>query len=49
MSPAFLDFELDAVFRHSWLCVGRVQQLAQPGDYMAMTLLGEPLIIVARP
>ena len=46
MSPAFHEFELDAVFRRSWLCVGRVQQLRKPGDYMATTLLGEALLIV---
>ena len=31
---------------HSWLCVGRVQQLPNVGDYMAVTLLDEPLLIV---
>lgn len=46
MSPAFHEFELDAVFRRSWLCVGRVQQLRKPGDYIATTLLGEALLIV---
>ena len=35
MSQAFFDFERDAVFMHSWLCVGRVQQIAHAGDYMA--------------
>lgn len=45
-SAAFHEFELDAVFRRSWLCVGRVQQLRNPGDYMAVTLLDEALLIV---
>ncbi len=26
-SPHFFDFEKEAVFMHSWLCVGRVQQI----------------------
>jgi phenylpropionate dioxygenase-like ring-hydroxylating dioxygenase large terminal subunit len=45
-SQAFYAFEHEAVFMRSWLCVGRVQQVAKPGDYMAITLLGEPLLIV---
>src|SRR3984957_7288098 len=46
MSPAFHEFEREAVFMHSWLCVGREQQLPNVGDYMAVTLLDEPLLIV---
>jgi phenylpropionate dioxygenase-like ring-hydroxylating dioxygenase large terminal subunit len=46
MSTAFYEFELDAVFRHSWLCVGREQQIPEVGDYFATTLLDEPLIII---
>lgn len=45
-SAAFHEFEIDAVFRRSWLCAGRVQQLPNIGDYIAMTLIGEPLLIV---
>ncbi|MEJ0068504.1 MAG: hypothetical protein WDO24_07025 [Pseudomonadota bacterium] len=30
MSEAFFAFEKEAVFMHSWLCVGRVQQLRIP-------------------
>src|SRR5580700_12198736 len=46
MSSAFHEFEKEAVFMHSWLCVGRVQQLPNVGDYMAVTLLDEPLLII---
>jgi phenylpropionate dioxygenase-like ring-hydroxylating dioxygenase large terminal subunit len=46
MSPAFHEFEREAVFMHSWLCVGREQQLPNVGDYIAVTLLDEPLLIV---
>jgi hypothetical protein len=34
MSEAFFAFEKEAVFMHSWLCVGRVQQLPNPGDFL---------------
>lgn len=46
MSAAFFEFEKEAVFRCSWLCVGRVQQLPNPGDFMAITIADEPLLIV---
>jgi phenylpropionate dioxygenase-like ring-hydroxylating dioxygenase large terminal subunit len=46
MSDAFFAFEKEAVFMHSWLCVGRVQQLPEPGDYLAVTLAGEPILVV---
>jgi phenylpropionate dioxygenase-like ring-hydroxylating dioxygenase large terminal subunit len=45
-SAAFFEFEKDAVFRRSWLCVGRVQQLANPGDFIAVTIADEPLLVV---
>jgi phenylpropionate dioxygenase-like ring-hydroxylating dioxygenase large terminal subunit len=46
MSEAFFAFEKEAVFMHSWLCVGRAQQLPNPGDYLAVTLAGEPILVV---
>lgn len=46
MSPAFHDFEMSAVFMHSWLCVGRAQQIPKAGDYIAVTLADEPILVV---
>jgi phenylpropionate dioxygenase-like ring-hydroxylating dioxygenase large terminal subunit len=31
--PAFYARERAAIFRRAWLCVGRVEQAAQPGDF----------------
>jgi phenylpropionate dioxygenase-like ring-hydroxylating dioxygenase large terminal subunit len=45
-SEAFFAFEKEAVFMHSWLCTGRTDQIPNPGDYLAMTLLDEPIIVV---
>ena len=28
-----------------WLCVGRVEQYAQPGDYRALRIAGEPVLV----
>ncbi len=45
-SPEFFKFEKHAVWMTSWLCVGREQQLPEPGDYLAVTILDEPLLVV---
>ena len=41
----FLAFERNALFDHEWLCVGRVDQIPNPGDYFTATVNGERLII----
>ena len=45
VSPDFFEFEKEAVFMHSWLCVGREQQIPETGDYLAVTIAGEPVIV----
>src|SRR5580704_6284520 len=45
-SPAFFEFEREAVFARNWVCVGRTDQLAEPGDAFSFWVAGEPLIIV---
>lgn len=37
--------EIDKIFTKDWLCVGRVEQYANIGDYRAMRIAGEPIII----
>jgi phenylpropionate dioxygenase-like ring-hydroxylating dioxygenase large terminal subunit len=44
-SPAFFDFEREAVFAKNWVCVGRTDQLTAPGDAFSFSVGGEPLII----
>ncbi len=39
-------FEMEAVFGAEWLCVGRQEQIPEPGDYLTVTRAGEPLIVV---
>ena len=43
---AFFDFEMGAVFDQEWICIGRVDQIPNPGDFYTITVLGEPLIVV---
>jgi len=37
--------EIDTIFMREWLCVGRVEEFAKPGDYQAMRIVGEPLVV----
>ncbi len=34
------------IFHRSWYCVGRVESFAKPGDYLALTIAGEPLVVI---
>jgi phenylpropionate dioxygenase-like ring-hydroxylating dioxygenase large terminal subunit len=45
-SPEFYTQETERIFRRDWLCVGRVDEVAEPGDYLSLDLLGEPLVMV---
>ena len=45
-SPEFFELEMERIFMKEWLCVGRTDQVAKPGDYVAFDLLGEPLVLV---
>ena len=45
-SPEFLALELEGLFRKEWVCIGRVEEAAAPGDYWTIDLLGEPLLVV---
>jgi choline monooxygenase len=44
-SPEFLERERSTVFRRSWQPVGRVDQLAEPGDYFTGSLADEPYLV----
>lgn len=37
--------EQDAIFGREWLCVGREDQVPEPGDYRTITIAEEPLIV----
>ena len=44
-SPEILQREIETIFMREWLCVGRVEEFENPGDYNAMRILGEPRVI----
>jgi len=45
-SEEFYEFERRAIFDHDWICLGRVDQIPEPGDYFTIELFGEPLLAV---
>ena len=45
-SEAMLQAELDRVFRREWICVGRADQLATPGDYLTYDIAGQPVLVL---
>jgi phenylpropionate dioxygenase-like ring-hydroxylating dioxygenase large terminal subunit len=45
-APEFYEFERDAIFFRDWLCLGRAEQAPDPGDYFAITVADEPLVVV---
>jgi phenylpropionate dioxygenase-like ring-hydroxylating dioxygenase large terminal subunit len=38
--------EVERVLRPGWLLVGRADEVARPGDFLSVDLLGEPLVMV---
>jgi phenylpropionate dioxygenase-like ring-hydroxylating dioxygenase large terminal subunit len=44
--PEFFRFEMEAIYGHEWICVGRSDMVPNPGDYFTITVTGEPLIVV---
>ena len=45
-APEFFAFEQTEVFSRSWICVGRIEQVAEPGDCLATEVAGEPVLVV---
>lgn len=45
-SPEFAAAEVEHIFARDWLCAGRADALKEPGDYLTMTIAGEPVIIL---
>ena len=44
-APEVFDYEVDAIFMKEWLCIGRVEEFENEGDYRAMRIAGEPLLV----
>jgi phenylpropionate dioxygenase-like ring-hydroxylating dioxygenase large terminal subunit len=47
-SPEFFEFERDSVFRRSWIYLCHQSQLPNPGDYLAVSIVDDPVLVVRR-
>lgn len=45
-APEIYRLEKQNIFMKDWLCVARVEELESPGDYMAIRIADEPVIVV---
>lgn len=45
-SEGWLEVERRELFAKEWVCVGRVEELASPGDFLATDVVGEPIVVV---
>ncbi len=45
-APEFFDHEVETVLDREWHCLGRADEVAEPGGYFVATLLREPLLVV---
>ena len=41
-----LGLEIDRVLRREWIAIARTSDISAPGDYRAMEILGEPIVVV---
>ena len=44
--PNFLNAELSQIFAHDWFCVGRLDALNKPGDYLTLDLADQPILVL---
>ena len=42
------DVEMERLFARTWLCAGRTEQIANPGQFFLRDVLGEPVIVTSN-
>ena len=45
-SKELYELELEKVWNKSWMCVAHELELKEPGDYVGIEILGEPIVVV---
>ena len=45
-SPDLLELEREHLFGREWVAVGRVEEIADPGDFLTAQIYNEPIIVV---
>ena len=49
LAPEHFAREKERIFCREWVCVGRAEELAAPGDYVVKDVAGESILIVRTP
>src|SRR6266545_8255154 len=44
--PEILELERTTVFSRSWQCIGRADQIREPGQYITHSIADEPILVV---
>lgn len=44
-APEVFDEEKERIFMVDWLCMGRVEEFPNPGDYKTFDVMGDPIVI----
>ena len=47
-SVEFYNHEQDHIFNQEWICIGRTDELPNPGDYLTHEIAGTPILIVRQ-
>lgn len=43
--PTVLALEADRIFKRDWFCLGRDEEIANPGDYLTTRIVKEPVLV----
>ncbi|TBR29024.1 MAG: Rieske (2Fe-2S) protein, partial [Reyranella sp.] len=46
--PAVLEREKQVIFGEDWLCIGRAEEIANPGDYKTFRLVEQPVLLCRK-
>lgn len=47
-SAAIFDQEQQTIFKQAWLFAGHASQVAEPGDWLALSLAGQPILLIRQ-
>ncbi|MEC8824256.1 MAG: aromatic ring-hydroxylating dioxygenase subunit alpha [Verrucomicrobiota bacterium] len=45
VSPEFMNWEVNEIFRKEWISLGHQSQVSKPGDFVRVDVCGEPLLV----
>ena len=48
-SPELYALEKEKIFMRDWMCVARVEEIAEPGDFMTFRIMDEPIVVARNP